>query len=156
MLHHAECPQCRQALAFYKNPKPTVDAIIELPDRRVVLVRRRNFPSGWALPGGFVDYGETVEDAVRREALEETGLVITLRGLLGVYSAPGRDPRGHTIAIVFVATADGAPRPGDDAGEVGTFSPERMPGEMAFDHANIVGNYLRSGFRHSKAPAEFL
>jgi ADP-ribose pyrophosphatase YjhB (NUDIX family) len=152
MLHHAECPQCRQALAFYKNPKPTVDAIIELSDRRIVLVRRRNFPFGWALPGGFIDYGETAEDAVRREALEETGLIIALRGLLGVYSAPGRDPRGHTIATVFVATADGEPNPGDDAAGIRLFAPEELPAEMAFDHANIVADYLRSRFRHSKAP----
>lgn len=145
MLFPAECPYCLRQLAFYKNPKPTADAVIELQGEGIVLVRRRHFPFGWAIPGGFVEYGESVEETARREALEETGLEIELRGLLGVYSAPGRDPRGHTVATVFVATAQGTPRPGDDAAEVGVFAPDSLPADMAFDHAQILQDYLRRG-----------
>jgi 8-oxo-dGTP diphosphatase len=147
MLHKSQCPHCGQELEFFKNPKPTVDAIIEVPGRGIVLVSRRDFPFGWAIPGGFVEYGESVEDAVRREALEETGLEITLRGLLGVYSAPGRDPRGHTVTTIFVATASGTPHAGDDAASVALFPLDRLPTEMAFDHGAILRDYQRSSLR---------
>lgn len=147
MLFSAQCPYCRRELEFYKNPKPTADAIIELHDQGIVLVRRRHFPFGWAIPGGYVEYGESVEAAVRREAREETGLEIELRGVLGVYSAPGRDPRGHTVATVFCAMAQGEPKPGDDAAEVRVFAPDHLPADMAFDHARILQDYLVSSLR---------
>ena len=124
-----------------RNPYPTVDVVIERGGGRVILARRRNPPFGWALPGGFIDYGESVEDAARREALEETGLTVRLTGLLGVYSAPDRDPRHHTMSVVYLARADGqAPEAGDDAAEVGDFGLSELP-ELAFDHARILADY---------------
>ena len=121
---------------------PTVDAIIEVGDK-IVLVERRNPPHGWALPGGFVDYGETLEDAVRREAFEETGLRITLKGQFHTYSKPDRDPRLHTITTVFLATAEGCPTGGDDALQAAVFDPEDLP-SLAFDHRDILNDYYRS------------
>jgi 8-oxo-dGTP diphosphatase len=126
------------------TPPVTADVIIELidrPDRPVVLIRRGRPPYGWALPGGFVDVGETVEAAAAREALEETGLEIADLELVGVYSDPGRDPRGHTVSVVFAATASGAPRGGDDAAEAAAFAPGSWP-ELAFDHARILSDWL--------------
>lgn len=131
-------------------PRPTtpavaVDLVIEMadrPGRPVVLVERRNPPAGYALPGGFVDLGETVEAAACREALEETGLTVDLGRLLGVYSDPARDPRGHTVSIVFAARATGEPRAGDDAARVVVVPPEQLP-PLAFDHARILADYLR-------------
>lgn len=131
-------------------PRPTtpavaVDLVIEMtdrPGRPIVLIERRNPPPGYALPGGFVDVGETVEAAACREALEETGLAVDLGRLLGVYSDPGRDPRGHTVSIVFTARASGEPRAGDDAARVVVVSPEQPP-LLAFDHARIIADYLR-------------
>jgi len=99
-----------------RNPLPTADVVIEVGDR-IVLVRRKHPPPGWAIPGGFVEVGETVETAAVREALEETGLRVTLTALLGVYSDPARDPRHHTISTVYVGSAEGAPLGGDDAAE---------------------------------------
>lgn len=102
----------------YRNPIPTVDIIIELldrPYRPIVLVERLNPPLGWALPGGFVDYGESLESAAQREAEEETGLRVKLSEQFQVYSEPERDPRAHTLSIVFLATAKGEPSAGDDA-----------------------------------------
>jgi 8-oxo-dGTP diphosphatase len=121
------------------------DVIIELvdrPGRPIVLIERRNPPAGHALPGGFIDVGETVEDAARREAREETGLDVQLRGLLGVYSDPGRDPRGHTITIVYVGEASGEPAAGDDAAAIVVADPEAPP-PLAFDHERILRDYLR-------------
>ncbi len=147
MLQKAKCSACGHELEYYKNPVPTVDIIIELPGQGIVLVHRKNFPPGWAIPGGFVDYGESVEAAARREAFEETGLHVELRGLLGVYSAPERDPRGHTITTVFVATSHGTPMAGDDAARVAVYPIDRLPADMAFDHGSILQDYLRSALR---------
>lgn len=131
------------------TPLIAVDLIIELsdrPGRPIVLIERRNPPHGWALPGGFVDLGETLEQAAVREAGEETGLAIRLKALLGCYSDPQRDPRGHTVSAVYVAEARGEPRAGDDAAHLGTFDPLAPP-PLTFDHALILSDYRR--FRES-------
>jgi 8-oxo-dGTP diphosphatase len=125
-----------------RNPLPTADVIIEVGDR-IVLVRRKYPPEGWAIPGGFVEAGETVESAAVREALEETGLPVTLVALLGVYSDPARDPRHPTISTVYVGRADGAPAGGDDAAEARLFSEATLPSPIAFDHAAILADYFR-------------
>lgn len=127
-----------------RTPEVAVDLVIELvdrPGRPVVLVRRGHPPPGHALPGGFVDIGETVENAAKREAREETGLDVSLGDLLGVYSDPARDPRGHTVTIVYVATASGEPVAGDDAAGILVTDPEAAP-PLAFDHGRILGDYL--------------
>lgn len=126
----------------YRNPVPTVDIIIEMKGG-IVLIERRNAPFGWAIPGGFVDYGECLEDAARREAMEETSLKVELKSLLSAYSNPARDPRRHTISTVFVATAKGVPKAADDAKSLGIFKLNKLPKEMAFDHAAILADYLR-------------
>ena len=118
-----------------------MDTIIEVRGG-IVLVRRRFPPPGWALPGGFVEYGETVTTAAVREAREETGLTVSLTELFNVYSDPQRDPRRHTIAVVFIATADGTPVGGDDAAEAAVFTAESVPHPLAFDHAQILSDYF--------------
>ena len=127
----------------YRNPIPTVDAIIELPDGRIVLIRRRNPPHGWALPGGFVDQGEALADAAVREAKEETGLDIELVAQLFTYSDPRRDPRQHTVSTVYAARAFGEPRGDDDADEASGFPLDSLPSPLAFDHAQIIEDYRR-------------
>ena len=124
-----------------RNPYPTVDVIIEVGGERIVLIERNNPPPGWALPGGFVEYGESVEQAAIREAREETGLDVTLTDLLGVYSDPGRDPRFHTMSTVFVGRASGTPRAGDDAGRAELFDRDSLPA-LAFDHERILEDYF--------------
>jgi 8-oxo-dGTP diphosphatase len=126
----------------YKNPKPTVDIIIELSGGRIVLIRRKNPPHGWAIPGGFVDEGEPLEHAAVREAKEETGLDVTLTDQLFTYSDPKRDPRLHTISTAFIATAQGEPVGADDAAEAKTFLPSELPSPLCFDHAEILRDYL--------------
>ena len=128
-------------LAKPRNPVPTVDTIIEVPDG-VVLIKRRYEPAGWALPGGFVEYGETVETAAVREAQEETGLTVTLTELFNVYSDPARDPRRHTIGIVFIGTATGVPVAADDAADAGVFTADSLPTPLAFDHGQILADYF--------------
>ena len=127
-----------------RTPDITVDLVIELedrPGRPIVVIRRSHPPPGHALPGGFVDIGETVEHAAMREAREETGLEITLREILGVYSDPARDPRGHSVAIVYVATASGEPVSGDDASAVIVTDPDQSP-PLIFDHGKILADYI--------------
>lgn len=126
-----------------RNPYPTVDVVIHDPLRGVVLVARRNPPRGWALPGGFIDYGETVEQAAVREAREETGLAVRLERLLGVYSSPGRDPRHHAMSVVFVAAPSGGgslPEGGDDAAKARFFPLGQWP-DLVFDHAGILDDF---------------
>jgi len=126
-----------------QTPLITVDALILLQGMRLVLVERRHFPHGWAIPGGFVDPGESLARAARREALEETGLEITLKEMLHVYSTPWRDPRGDTVSVVYTAEAAGEPRAGDDAALARAFPLDELPlGDMAFDHADILRDYL--------------
>lgn len=129
-------------MAEYRNPVPTVDIIIEV-DGGIVLIERKNEPHGWALPGGFVDYGETLEDAARREAEEETSLPVRLKCQLHAYSDPARDKRQHTLSVVFVAEAEGTPNGQDDAKRAGVFSERNLPSPIAFDHARILSDYFR-------------
>ena len=135
-----KCPACGIAIPVYKNPVPTVDIIIEFDDG-IVLVERKNPPHGWALPGGFVDYGESFEDAAVREAKEETTLDVTLTRQFHTYSAPDRDPRQHTASTVFIATADGMLQGADDALQARIFNRDNLP-ELVFDHALIVDDYF--------------
>ena len=135
-----KCPQCGYQDVFPRNPVPTVDAIIEIGDG-IVLIKRKNKPYGWALPGGFVEYGESYEEAAVREAQEETGLDITLIEQFHTYSKPGRDPRMHTATTVFIATAKGKPQAGDDAGQAKIFTIDEIP-ELTFDHKDILDDYF--------------
>ncbi len=136
------------------TPLLAADAIIELvdrPGRPIVLIERKNPPAGWAIPGGFVDIGETLEAAAAREALEETGLTVHLTALLGLYSDPQRDPRGHTVTAVYVAQASGTPEARDDARAIAICSLAELPQPLAFDHAAVLADYRR--FRESGAIA---
>ena len=141
----------------YKNPVPTVDIIIELKDGKIVLIRRKNPPFGWALPGGFVDYGESLEEAAIREAREETSLKVNLIRQLHTYSNPDRDPRRHTITTVFIARAQGTPVAADDAEGIGLFDRFTLPSPLAFDHSLILNDYFRQqelGNTMEKRPEE--
>jgi len=133
-------------LKKYKNPAPTVDIIIEIEKENgpegIVLIKRKNPPFGWALPGGFVDYGETLEHAAVREAKEETSLDIRLLCQMHTYSDPKRDPRKHTISTVFIAEARGNPVARDDAQEIRVFEPNELNFSLAFDHKKILEDYF--------------
>ncbi|MDD5577904.1 MAG: NUDIX hydrolase [Methylobacter sp.] len=148
-------------------PKPitpllAADIIIELtdfPDRPIVLIERANPPYGWAIPGGFVDLGEIVERAAVREAQEEVGLNVYLLTLLGIYSDPARDSRGHTVTAVYIAEAAGMPIAADDAKNCGLFSLNELPESLAFDHAQVLADYKKyretgqvAQLRHDSAP----
>jgi ADP-ribose pyrophosphatase YjhB (NUDIX family) len=125
-----------------KNPLVTVDIIVEV-GREIVLIERAHPPLGWALPGGFVDYGESVEIAARREAKEETSLEVTLLEQFHTYSEPDRDSRWHTISIVFIAKAQGRLKAADDARNAGLFNEGRLPRQLVFDHARIIADYFQ-------------
>jgi len=125
----------------WRQPKLTVDVIIDVGGK-VVLIKRRNPPPGWAIPGGFVDYGETLEQAVAREAKEETSLDLADLRQFHVYSDPGRDPRHHTVTLVFTAQGRGEPKAADDAQEIGLFTLDRLPEPLAFDHRQILDDYF--------------
>ncbi len=132
-----------------RNPTPTVDIIIAMrdrPHRPIILIERQNEPFGWAIPGGFVDYGEPVEAAARREAQEEVGLEVDLIEQFQVYSDPGRDPRKHTLSVVFLAEAKGEPQAADDAKNLGIFEFWQIPANLCFDHDQILRDYWR--YRH--------
>ena len=124
-----------------RNPIPAVDLIIEY-NRKIILIKRKNPPEGWALPGGFVDYGESLEAAAVREAEEETGLDVELVRQFHTYSDPERDPRHHTITTVFIARAKGKVTAGDDAKAVGIFNKYTLPEQIAFDHRDILNDYF--------------
>jgi len=133
----------------FRNPFPTVDIIIEIETaekKGIVLIRRKNPPYGWAIPGGFVDYGESLEHAAEREAEEETNLKVSLVRQFHTYSDPARDPRHHTIATVFIASASGEPEGKDDAEEAAIFTKDEIPENMAFDHRKIIEDYFRSKY----------
>lgn len=125
----------------YRNPFPTVDIIIET-DEGIVLIKRKNLPYGWAIPGGFVDYGESLEAAAVREAKEETNLDITLIRQFHTYSAPERDPRHHTVTTVYIASAIGTVKAQDDAKDIGIFTKDNLPDPLAFDHRDILEDYF--------------
>lgn len=130
------------ATTAFKNPVPTVDCIVELTGDRIVLIKRKNAPLGWALPGGFVDEGEPLHAACVREVREETGLEVDLSEQFFTYSDPARDPRRHTISTVYIGWAQGEPAGGDDAAEARGFALDAIPRELVFDHATIVADYL--------------
>ena len=139
-----QCPKCKNEIEVYKNPIPTVDIIIEMESKGIVLIKRKNPPCGWALPGGFVDYGESLEEAAVREAKEETDLNVKLTGQFYTYSDPTRDPRHHSISTVYIANAKGIPQPKDDAIDIGTFGESNLPDAIAFDHRSILKDYFKS------------
>lgn len=139
-MDRPHCSHCHRPLPFPKGPSPTVDIIIEI-EGKIVLIERKNPPYGWALPGGFVDYGESYEKAALREAMEETGLAVTDLRQFHTYSEPERDARQHTASTVFTGKAAGRPVAGDDAGRAELFDEDTLP-HLAFDHAKILADYF--------------
>lgn len=131
-----------EVMMEHRNPVPTVDIIIEVSGG-IVLIERRFKPYGWAIPGGFVDYGETLEGAAVREAKEETSLDVELLAQMRSYSDPSRDERLHTITTVFVGTATGEPVAADDAKSAGVFTENDLPTPLAFDHSAILKDYFK-------------
>jgi len=137
------CSKCGNEIEVYRNPIPTVDIIIEIEPSGIILIKRKNPPYGWAIPGGFVDYGESLEEAAAREAMEETNLDVKLIKQFHTYSDPKRDPRHHSISTVYIAKAKGKPKAKDDALEIGIFDESNLPDEIAFDHRSILKDYFR-------------
>jgi len=144
------CPHCGRPTGRWDQPRVTVDAVVETPDGRVLLIERGHEPPGWALPGGFVDAGESLETAVARELREETGLRARELEQFHTYSEPGRDPRHPTVSTVFLVRAEGTPAAGDDAARAAFFAPDGLPSPLAFDHGAIlrdVARYRATGAR---------
>jgi len=141
-----ECPRCKNEVEVYQNPISTVDIIIEIESKGIVLIKRKNPPYGWAIPGGFVDYGESMEDAAVREAKEETDLDVKLFRQFHTYSDPRRDPRHHSISTVYIAKAKGKPKAKDDAIGIEIFNESNLPDEIAFDHRLILNDYFKRVF----------
>jgi ADP-ribose pyrophosphatase YjhB (NUDIX family) len=140
------CPKCKNEVEVYQNPIPTVDIIIEIESKGIVLIKRKNPPYGWAIPGGFVDYGESLEKAAVREAKEETNLNVKLIRQFYTYSDPKRDPRHHSISTVYIAKGKGILKAKDDAVEIGVFTQSNLPDEIAFDHRSILHDYFKEVF----------
>ncbi len=137
------CSKSGNEIGVYQNPIPTVDIIIEIGSKGVILIKRKNPPFGWAIPGGFVDYGESLEKAAIREAKEETNLDVKLIRQFHTYSDPERDPRHHSISTVYIAKGKGKPKAKDDALEIGIFNESNLPDEIAFDHRSILSDYFK-------------
>ena len=142
MTPDLKCPNCGSIVQSYRNPFPTVDIIIGFSGK-IVLIERKNPPLGWALPGGFVDYGETLENAAIREVREETGLKLLSLFQFKAYSDPSRDSRQHNISFVFFAHATGKLKAGDDAKQVSLFDPKNLPKPLCFDHETIINDFLK-------------
>ena len=141
-LQIIQCPRCKNEIEIFKNPIPTVDIIIEYREEGILLIKRKNPPFGWAIPGGFVDYGESLEKAAVREAKEETNLDVELVSQFHTYSDPNRDLRHHTITTAYIAKGKGTPEARDDASEIGVFTRNTLPEEIAFDHRQILEDYF--------------
>ena len=140
----SQCPRCQYEIEIYRNPILTVDIIIEIESKGIILIKRKNPPYGWAIPGGFVDYGESLEEAAFREAKEETNLDVERLRQFHNYSDPQRDPRHHSLSTVYVAKGRGKPQAKDDAIEIGIFTESSLPGEIAFDHRLILSDYFKA------------
>ena len=158
MRHEVICPHCGKPYSCYRNPTPTADVFIYDQSLGVVIIKRANEPIGYALPGGFIDYGETAATAAKREMLEETGLEVQLLGILGVYSAPDRDPRQHTLTTVFVGQALDVSKlkAGDDAAQAAFYKLDQLPEPLVFDHAKVLADFKGwvLGERHLAAVEE--
>jgi ADP-ribose pyrophosphatase YjhB (NUDIX family) len=139
-----QCPKCQTEIKVNKNPLTAVDIIIEIDSRGIILIKRKNPPYGWAIPGGFVEYGESLEEASVREAKEETNLEVALIKQFHTYSDPNRDKRFHCISTVYIGKAKGIPEAKDDAAEIGIFSESSLPQDLAFDHRIILSDYFES------------
>ena len=139
-----QCPKCQTEIDVDKNPLTAVDIIIEIDLKGIILIKRKNPPFGWAIPGGFVEYGESLEEASVREAKEETNLEVRLIKQFHTYSDPNRDKRFHCISTVYIAKAKGTPEAKDDAAEIGIFNRSNLPDEIAFDHRLILMDYFKS------------
>ena len=148
MIYTIKCSRCGNEVEAYRNPFPTVDIAVTR-EGKILLIKRKNPPAGWALPGGFVDYGESAETAALRELKEETGLEGSDMKLFGVYSEPGRDPRFHTLSVVYLANATGKAEAGDDAGRAEWFEFSNLPEQIAFDHRQIIESIHKKELGHA-------